>query len=527
MGCQAGFARLGAEQGMRSSAIPHTELPGTSGLYRDYLYHWAKASRFYRHDPHDAAALRRAAAEAQIPDERRQAVVAALRKANGESSALAQLELPDTVAVVTGQQVGLFGGPCYTVYKALTAVKLAEQLKEQGIRAVPVFWLATEDHDFAEIRAAWMFDTRQRPAQLESGGVALNSQPVGRVEIGSLPLEPLRETLQGFLYADEVMSLVEDAYQPGRTFGEAFLKLIQGLMSGYGLVYFDPLQPEIRRLAAPLLEAAWTKREALGERLVERGKELEAAGYHAQVHFDAQTTLFFSLENGRREKLSGSERPTAAEDLSPNALLRPVMQDYLLPTVAYIGGPAEVAYFAQSQVLYEELLGRMPVVLPRAGFTLLDSRARTLVDRYHVTLTDCFHGGAALKERISARLVPEGLGIAFEDTASEVRNAVDRLQAELRSFDPTLGAAMEKSKAKILYQLEKNRAKAAREALRRNQQVNDSAAHLSSLVFPEKHLQERLYSILPFLARHGCGLMDALYEQVRPGCPDHRLLTID
>jgi uncharacterized protein YllA (UPF0747 family) len=511
---------------MKSICIPHTELPGTSALFADYLYRFDRVSRFYEHDPHDPDALRRAALSAQVPDDRRLKLVAALRKSNGETASLAQLELPDTLAIVTGQQVGLFSGPAYTIYKALSAVKLARQLTESGLRAVPVFWLATEDHDFAEIQHSWVFDTRQRSARLDATGNGQPGQPVGGIPVRTLPIEQLREVLQGFLYADEVVGMVEEAYQPGRTFGEAFRILLQRLLAGYGLIFFDPMEPDIRQLAAPVLHSAWERRQELGGALIARGKELEAAGYHAQVLFDHQTSLFFSIENGKRQKLTGDQAPADWSQLSPNALLRPVMQDYLLPTAAYIGGPAELAYLAQSQVLYRALLGRMPVALPRSGFTLLDERARALMGRYNVSIADCFHGEHILKERVAARLIPESLEITFEDVTSEVRNSIDRLQAELHHFDPTLGAAMQKSRSKILYQIEKNRGKAAREALRRSSQVTESAAHLSGLVFPQHHLQERLFSILPFLAKHGFDLLDTLYDNVKHGCPDHQLLTL-
>ncbi|MGC4050361.1 MAG: bacillithiol biosynthesis BshC [Paludibaculum sp.] len=511
---------------MRSTCIPHTELPGTSALFADYLYRFERVAKFYAHNPHDPESVRRAAIAAAIPDERRQKVVAALRKINGESASLAQLELPDTVAIVTGQQVGLFSGPAYTVYKALTAAKLARQLTDSGVRAVPVFWLATEDHDFQEIQHAWMFDPRQRAARLEASGAGQPGQPVGSIPITSAPVDQLRETLRGFLYADEVMELVDDAYKPGRTFGEAFRILIQRLLAGHGLVFLDPLEPGLREVAAPMLHAALERRGELTQALMARGRDLEAAGYHSQVLVDKDTSLFFKLEGGRRLKLGPEEVPSDSASLSPNALLRPVMQDYLLPTAAYIGGPAELAYLAQSQVLYQTLLGRMPMAVPRSGFTLLDERAHTLMEKYHITLTDCFHGSDSLKERIAGRLIPESLGATFEDVSSEVRSSLDRLERELHTFDPTLGAAMVKSRAKILYQLEKNRRKTSREAMRRNLQVTEGAAHLSGLVFPERHLQERLFSLLPFLARHGFDLIDSLYENVHRGCPDHLLLTV-
>lgn len=515
---------------MRSICIPHTELPGTSRLFGDYLYRFSKVARFYDHDPHDPEAVRRAAARLRFPDERRQQVVEALRELNGDSAALAMLELPETVAVVTGQQVGLFGGPAYTIYKALTAVKLARQLTEAGIRAVPVFWLATEDHDFDEIKTVQVFDAATQIRKLEAAGARQPGQPVGTVELTGAPVEDLARALSGFLHGDDVVSIVEEAYRPGLTFGVAFRRLLNRLLAGYGLVFFDPMMPALRGIAAPFLKTAWERREELSGAVRARGKELEAAGYHAQVLFEEKSSFFFQFADGRRLPLGNGDRAGEAasnpDTLSPNALLRPVMQDYLLPTVAYVGGPAELAYLAQSQPLYQALLGRMPVAVPRSAFTLLDDRAHSMLDRHHVSLIDCFHGEEALRDRIAARLVPEELHIGFEDTVSDVRNAIDKLLGPIERFDPTLGEAWKKSREKILYQIEKNRKKTAREALRRQTQISSAAVHLSGLVYPNRHLQERAYSILPFLARHGLDLIDRLYERVHEGCPDHLVTTI-
>ncbi len=515
---------------MRSICIPHTELPGTSKLFGDYLYRFSKVAAFYEHDPHDPDAIRRAAAAVSYPHARRQLVAEALRKLNGESAALAHFELPGTVTVVTGQQVGLFGGPAYTIYKALTAAKLAHRLTSAGIRAVPVFWLATEDHDFDEIRSVQVFDSSTRLLKLEADGQRQPGQPVGPVHVSAAPVASLSDAFHGFLHGDAVVALVEEAYRPGRTFGEAFHQLLKRLLAGFGIIYLDPMMPEIRAIAAPVLKAAFERRGELAGAVMARGTELVAGGYHAQVLFEEKSSFFFRHLDGRRVPLDagadGAEILADPASLSPNALLRPVMQDYLLPTAAYVGGPAELAYLAQSQPLYRALLGRMPVAVPRSGFTLLDERAHMLMDKHHVSLIDCFHGEAALRDRIASRLIPEELHIGFEDTLSDVRNAVDRLLGPIERFDPTLGAAWKNSRAKILYQIEKGRKKTAREALRRQTQVAAAASHLANLVYPNHHLQERTYSILPFLARHGQDLIDTLFERLQEGCPDHLVVTL-
>lgn len=526
----------------RAVCLPHTALPGTSALFADYLYRFERLQHYYAWSPHDPAHLRQAALQAcRLPDEQRARTVAALRELNGDNPSLDLLELPDTVAIVTGQQVGLFSGPAYTVYKALTAAKLARQLSENGIRAVPVFWLATEDHDFAEIDHVWLYGTSHRPEKLISTGAPQASgQPVGTIPLKDPPLAELRRILAGHLYADEVCTLVEEAYQPGRTYGEAFRLLLQRLLSGYGLIFIDPMEPAIRQLAAPFMRDALAAAPELTAAVRTRSAALQAAGYHAQVLVEEDTSFFFLLENGRRlplraregayfegtRRLEPQELAERAGALSPNALLRPVLQDYLLPTAAYVGGPAELAYLAQSRVLYDRLLGRAPVAVPRAGFTLVDARAHGLLERFHLHVPDTFVSEDALRERVAASLIPPRLDQSFQSTLQTFEEMLNRLREDVGAFDPTLGAAMDKSKAKVLHQVSKIRGKAAREALRRSTRVEAGAEHLSGLLFPHRHLQERLYSILPFLAQHGPGLVDTLYEHICRNCPDHLLLTV-
>jgi bacillithiol biosynthesis cysteine-adding enzyme BshC len=525
---------------MKTQCIPHSRLPGTSALFADYLSSFERLKGFYRHDPNDPASIRTAAIQADIPLDRRPAVVSALRRINGDSPALELLAAPGTVAIVTGQQVGLFGGAAYTLYKALTALKLAHQLTDQGIPAVPVFWLATEDHDLAETDHCWLFGPDRRPHRVSAKVQGLTGQPVGSLVLDSVPLEELRAVLGGLPYAEEIVERVAAAYQPGRTMGEAFRLLLSGLLGDRGLLFLDPLDPQIREIAAPFLLDAFTRADELGEAVLARDAELKGAGYHSQVLFEAQSSLFLRLEKGRRIALRrhdgayfhDARRYGPAElagdpaALSPNALLRPVMQDYLLPTAAYIGGPAEIAYFAQSEVLYSRLLNRMPVAVPRSGFTLLDGHAYKMLDRFDLTLLDCLQPEGLLRERIAAKLLPADLQRVFDEAGAAVLESTGRLCATLDAFDPTLGAAMRMSAAKMQFQLDKNRGKAAREALRREKRITENAARLSGLLYPERHLQERLYSFLPFLAWQGLDLIETLYENTYRACPDHLLMTL-
>lgn len=524
---------------MHCTCVRHTELPHTSTLFADVLYHPDRTSSFYAHPFRELDSYRETARRIHIPNDRRAALISALRKRNPTSAAIEKLAQPGTVAVVTGQQVGLFSGPAYTMYKVLHAVKLAEWLSANGVPAVPVFWLATEDHDFAEVNHVWVFDAAHRPSKVEMRRSA-SAQPVGEVALTNPPVEELRAALGELPFAGEVVAMVAETYHAGATMGQAFSDLLRRMLDRFDVLQVDPMQPEFRTLAAPLLRSAVEAMPELNQALLERNKELQAAGYHAQVHVEPQTSLVFLLENGKRlalrrnedeyvlngRRFTMAELAARADSLSPNALLRPVAQDSMLPTVAYIGGPAEVAYLAQSAVIYERLLGRMPVAVPRTGYTILDERTEKLMSRYHLKLGDLFHGEDRLRERVAAYLVPPSVRQAAGEASSAADAALERLRRELVAFDPTLVKATDRSLRKIRHQFEKIERKTGREALRRDQRASADAASIYGLIYPERHLQERLYSFLPFLAKHGPELTNSLYDAIELDCPDHRLVVI-
>jgi bacillithiol biosynthesis cysteine-adding enzyme BshC len=311
------------------------------------------------------------------------------------------------------------------------------------------------------------------------------------------------------------------------------------LLTGFDILYVDPMLPAFRELAAPALRAAVEAGAELSARVLQRNRDLGEAGYHCQVHVEEHTSFVFLLEGGKRltlrrsgaEYVHNSRRFTSEElmaraaSLSPNAILRPVIQDSMLPTVAYIGGPAEVAYLAQSETIYGQLLGRMPVAVPRTGFTVLDARADKLMQRYQLTLTDFFHGETAFRERLASRLIPPHLSTLVLESAAAIDNAVARLHAGMRAFDPTLGNALDHSARKIRYQMDKMAHKAGREEMRREEQAGRDADSLYGLIYPERHLQERLYSILPIVAQHGLDLIPIIHNAIELDCPDHRLMV--
>lgn len=507
--------------------IRHTELPGASRLFLDFLYNFPRVAQFFHHDPSSPDSLAAARQAIQYPESRRARVAAALAALNAPSSNLELFARAGTAAVLTGQQVGLYGGPAYTLYKALSAIVLARQLTAQGQPTVPIFWLATEDHDVEEIRAAHLWE------QDIAASAASDGRPAGLHALAGLP--------EAAPFGPAVRALAERHYRNGKSFGEAFLGLLQELLAPLGLLFVDPLHPALREVGAEFLSQAVLASPDLVAPLAERSQALEQGGYHAQVFYEAkQTSLFFLLEGDRRRQLkfdgkrySDGQRSWSPEELaalgaqlSPNALLRPVWQDWLFPTVALYGGPGELAYFAQSEVLYRELLGRMPVAMPRSFFTIVDPKSESILNRFRLRYQDVLADEEQVQAVISQRLIPPPLLSTLEEAEQRVQRAFRDLDAQLAQFDPTLVDASARSQAKIRYQFQKNKAKVVREVFRKNEQAQRQAAHLSHRLAPHGHLQERHYCLLSMLDDFGADFIPTILDNIHTDCHDHHVLVL-
>ena len=515
--------------------LPFRQLPHQPKLFLEYLDHFEKVKSFYVQPP-AMAAVRRTARKLDYPGDRRAEVSSILREQNtalgaGEEtrSNLERLE-KGAVAVVSGQQVGLFSGPAYSIYKALTAIQIAEELTRGGIPAVPVFWMATEDHDLDEVRHSTWFD-RGKLVRFELPA-AEEGRPVGRIPLGA-QIEPLVQEAAELLLnqgSDLLAQYLTESYGPEETYGSAFGKLFARLFAQHGLILMDPLDAGLHKIAAPLYQHALADRDGLNEKLLQRGKDLDRAGFDVQVKVTARSTLLFHLADGVRQVVTANggnfqaaEKTWAREELvhmthrepenfSPNALFRPVVQDYLLPTAAYIAGPAEIAYFAQSEVVYRHLLGRMPVLLPRAGFTLVDAKATKLLRKYSLTVEDVWSGSQDLRHKMERRSVSSALAKKFDGNQKQVAKMLSQLGKQIEKLDPTLKGTVERARTRIEFQMDKLRRKAGRAQDQKTGLIATHEQYLESLLYPHKGPQERELCLLPFLARWGAGGLSELQK---------------
>jgi bacillithiol synthase len=543
---------LSGEPGVKSECLPFTQIPHTTDLFRDFLYSYEKVQSFYPRSPHFQQWIKDEAARLQYDPGRRERLAAVLRRQNQSWEASAKtLENIERLrggakAVVTGQQVSLFGGPAFSIYKALTAVKLASIAAEAGVECVPVFWLATEDHDLDEVKQVAIPGPDALLEKLVAPVTSKADAPVGTIAFGP-EIQAVVDEAAARLGDAEILQLLRETYQPGQSFGSAFARLFAKVFAEWGVILLDASDPELHQIAAPIYAAAIERAGEINESLLERGKELEGAGFHQQVKVTSSSTLLFTLQDGARVPISRDLRDTetfvagdqklkqsdlleqihsAPQDFSPNVLLRPVVQDYLLPTVAYIGGSAEVAYFAQAAVVYEKLLGRTTPIVPRFSATLLEPKLQNLLDRYKLTMREIFAGPESLREQLAAQALPKELQSAFESAETSIKNAVAAIRAALEPLDKTLADAAENAEGKIRYQFESLRAKAARAELRQTEVVGRHAQLLSNALYPNKTLQEREIAGVYFLSRYGHEFLRNIYDCIHSDCVDHQMIFL-
>ncbi|MXZ34222.1 MAG: bacillithiol biosynthesis cysteine-adding enzyme BshC [Acidobacteria bacterium] len=539
----------------KSVGLSFERIPKTPALLVDYLYHAEKVQSFFPGLSASAFSGRPGPGGPWPHLAHRAALVETLRRQNRRWGASAKtMENLDRLAgdhcraVVTGQQVGLFTGPAYTIYKALTAVKLAEAYRRRGVEAVPLFWMATEDHDLEEVGRTW---NMAADSTLESVQFAQESEgnrfPVGPIALGPSIADHLDRFLQGLPdseFKPVLAARLKRVYREGNTFGEAFAEVVSFLLSEYGLILLDPQEPSLKKMARPVFLQAVEAWEKLDELLGDRNRQLAGAGYSPQVSREAGTSFLFWEQDGKRRgvvgtrggfSLRGNGEPLpdfpglverAPEQVSPNVLFRPVVQDFLLPTLAYVAGPSEVAYHAQISPLYHALGRVMPPVVPRAGFTVIERRMQKLLAKYRLEFCDLFGGSQALLQQIVEGTVNQEVGNSFDRLQCAIDRRLGEMEGALKSVDPTLVGALETARKKIQYQLENLRSKFVSAESRRRGILTRQVNSLLTTLYPSGGFQERQINIFYFLSRYGPEFLDELYDAIDLSDPDHKLIYL-
>ncbi len=548
------------ESGLRVESLSFESIPNQSRLFLDYLRDPLSLRQFYPSAVRFHHELPARAAEVLSAHEvERNALCDALLDMNQQWGAGAEtlkniemLREADCLAVVSGQQAGLFTGPLYTIYKALSAVKLAGCLTQRNTRAVPVFWIATEDHDFPEVAKSEFIGRDCRLANVEvAASIHQEGQPVGRVLLDdsiNAVLDQALELLPSSEFLPDLEAIIRDCWTSGRAYGESFARMMTSLLGLHGLIFLDPLDERLKSMAAPLYSRAALEAHEIALAIEARSRELVDAGYHAQVTPSENSfPLFIHDADGARHAMTRNQdgkystrqgdAAYTVEELSnlaleqpqrfsPNVTLRAVVQDYLLPTIAYYGGAAEIAYFAQTAEVYRLLQRPITPILPRSSLTMIETHTGRVLERYGLGLPDLFGG----LDGVLARVVEEHLGketaTSFIKTEELVNGELDNLREQLRTIDPTLADALETGRRKINYQLEGLRTRFHRAQLTRDEAAQRQLLRAFEQLYPHKELQERHINITSLLARHGRYVIDWIYNAINIGSNDHQVVYL-
>jgi bacillithiol synthase len=533
---------------LETECYPISVLPHASRIFLDYTEHETPLAPFYPVSPRSSAWMRHAGF---ADDAARPALADMLTEQSVQFGAgratLANIELlrSGARAVVTGQQVGLFGGPLYMLLKAATVIQRAAQATAQGYPSVPVFWMATEDHDFAEVdHVALAGKQGIRHVQLRPSERPVGT-PVGSRILGDEVLDALAEA-ESILGPGPFLEQLRMWYRPDATFAQAFGKLVANVFAPWGLIVMDASTAGFHHLGQEVLRRAIVDADRLHQRLLERNAELTAAGYHAQVLVAEGSSLLFLIDErtGMRLPLRRSEGAWKAgkrvfkeaellqilkvspERCSPNALLRSVFQDRILPTAAYIGGPAEIAYFAQSEVLYRELFGGATPILPRLSATLVEPAIASIMERHQISLTQAFEPLPELAARLGARAMPIAGKRRLARAGKALDEELEAVNRWMESLDEGLGRSARTASSKMRYQMNRLRRIAAHHQLEKDASLLRHATAISTSLFPCGHLQERTVGGAYFLAKYGDSLVPMLVQAAADPCIGHRVLPL-
>jgi bacillithiol synthase len=541
---------------IKDRTIHFQDIPKTSALFLDFLYAFPKVQGFFS-SPHSLEHFKKEALAHSSHLPHRPQLCQILENQNrlfgaGERTFehLEKLRDPDCWAVVTGQQVGLFTGPAYTIYKALTAVKLAAHYTRRGIKVAPIFWMATEDHDLAEVDHCYVVDGDSQPLQLRYEASSTDQgRSVGQVVFSSSVQPVLAQFLDALPdseFKHELGLKLEGGYREGKSFASAFGEVFSYLFSNYGLILVDPQSEPLKKLARPALESILLNSDKFKALIQSQSRQLANSGYHAQVVLDEDATGLFVDDDGKRRALIRDERGIRAKgsetchsreawrDLigaapwkfSPNVLFRPVLQDYLLPTLSYVAGPSEVAYLAQISSLYPEFGRKAPIVFPRFSLSIVERKIGKILEKYRLDFRDVFLGSEALIRRIVEQSLDQTLASRFDAIEKEFTLRLGELDAPLRAIDQTLGEALKTTQQKLQYQVNHLRTKYIHAEVRHQEVLTKQVEKALSILYPLKTLQEREMNIFYFVARYGMDFLAQMYEEIDLTDPNHRLLYV-
>jgi bacillithiol synthase len=536
-------------------AVDIRRFPWIRRLAADYAFRFELVASYFAGNPARtdawADAIRRRQAHVGTPAELAR-VLAAQQERRGAPpearEAAARLADPKTVVIITGQQAGLFGGPLFTLLKALTTMKLAEQVaRDHGVTVVPVFWIDAEDHDWPEVSSCTVLD-----AELSARTITLKDLPgAGELPISRLTLDQhvedavtaLAAALPPSDFSSTVIDAIRAAYRPGHGMAEAFGRLIESVLGTRGLVVYDSSDPAAKPLAAHVFAHELAHPGETAQLAARTGQALVGAGYHAQVTpADGAVSLFY-LNDGRHGIRFSGDRATvgprdtslsalleeleqAPHHFSPNVLLRPIVQDTLFPTICYVAGPNELAYLGQLRDVYAHFDVPMPLMYQRATATIVDSATLRFLGKYELPLDALQPQDESALNQLLQQQLPPTVELALGGASTAIAERMAEVAASVPQIDPTLEGTVQSTLSRMQHDLRTLQNKVIQAAKRRDETLRRQFHHAQALTFPNGHPQEREVSFVWFTNRYGPALIDRLLDDLPLDMGRHWVLQI-
>ena len=543
---------------MSTHRVPYSALFPFSPLFKQYCSNYNAVAEYYNGDFRQPEARRIAAERAASFPRDRETLVKVLLEQNErwglDDKTRRRIEVlcdPRSVTVVTGQQAGLFTGPLYTIYKTITTLQLAKQVADEtGRPVIPVFWVGGEDHDFDEIAGLTLM-SRYKPVSIRYNGHIPpeqgNGGAVGRIILNSEiedMISRIDELLPNTVHKEELMGCVRDVYRPGTTIGEAFTRFMRKLFDGTGLVFISADDVRLKRLSIPLFRRELEDYQTVTAYIQAAGQKLET-DFHAQVHASPTNLLLFEAEgrlpldvDGTEFLLRGTEKRFSRSEIlqllvdqperfSPNVVLRPLMQDVILPTAAYVAGPGEIAYYAQYKQVYQWAGLPMPIIYPRVGVSIVGTRVRKTLEKYDLSVEDFETDFERFFRRFVLERMAVDIDVVFNETLQHIHQAIDLLKPSLEEIDHTLQKSAEATRVALGKELERFKGRVIK-AEKRNQEVARGQLEKAFVnIFPNGKMQERVFSVLQMLNQHGFDFIDELLERLSLDTSSHQVLSVD
>jgi bacillithiol synthase len=530
-------------------------------LFTTYVNHFDKVSEFYSGNFKEKSAWQEKIKKVQMKSHDRSLLSRVLNDQNRDYHSgiktLANIDLlgnDNTFAVVTGQQLGLFTGPLYTVYKAITAVKLAQQLSNEypEYNFVPVFWLESEDHDFEEINKTKFINNGNELSAveylLEGKPLEKNPGPIGPLLIDEFIeqcISAIENSIQRTEYTEDLLRSMRSYYSKGSSFVQSFARFFNHIYEDSGLIFFNPNNAELKKNLSSLFVKEIESNSETSKSVIQRSAKLEEH-YHAQIKAKSVNLFMFHkggrfliersdsgdyyLKNTRqrftRDELLAIARNTP-ELLSPNVVMRPLCQDSLLPTIAYVGGPSEVAYFGQLKPVYEHFAVEMPIIYPRMSATIVEEKVNKILGKYSLEIQELFGDMDTVLAKVSEQVSEVKVDNLFSKLETVLKDTMNEARFGIQQIDPTLNGTVDATISKFLQQVEVLKQKTQKAQQQKEdislKQIRKASVH----IFPNSNFQEREFSAIQYLNKYGPDFVKWISTELAMDKFQHQLISIE